>query len=531
MAIDLDPRDAVVLTDPADQAALIRRAEADPHRPRFHFVSPAGWLNDPNGVGQWDGVYHLFYQYNPHAAAHHRIHWGHATSRDLVTWSDEPVALVPGDEGPDRGGCWSGILVDDGGVPTLVYSGHVDGELQKACLAISGDGLRTWTKDPGNPVLTAPPDLTLVAMRDHCIWREGDGWRHLMGSGLQGVGGTALLFESPDLHSWTFVGPLTVGDPSGSTLGGQPGAPDWSAEVWECPDLFRLGPEGATASPGQPPIPGGADVLVFSAWADDVTLHTLALTGTYAGAAFTPEALHRVDLGENGYYAPQSFIDDAGRRIVHGWSQDERPKSTWADAGWVGAMALPRVMRLDDTGAPAYAPVPEVEALRRDHLAMVTDPVVPRSGEQLDGPRGDQLDLEIDLRLDAGATARLVVRATDDASEHTTIEVGRSTVVGEGWLRLDRPASSLDPRVEKRERAGTIPVGAGGHVRLRVLIDHSLLEVFANGTALTARVYPTQPTADRTYLSTPAGSAEVVVERFDAWRMADTWTGPRNLWP
>lgn len=109
---------------------LAERAVLDPHRPRFHFTAPGGWLNDPNGLTHRDGVYHLFYQYNPLAAAHHRIHWGHATSHDLVTWTDEPVALVPGAEGPDRDGCWSGVFVDDGGTPTLVYSGrHGDREL------------------------------------------------------------------------------------------------------------------------------------------------------------------------------------------------------------------------------------------------------------------------------------------------------------------------------------------------------------------------------------------------------------------
>ncbi|MBA4101004.1 MAG: glycosyl hydrolase family 32, partial [Arthrobacter sp.] len=110
-------------TVPQDE--LVARAEADALRPRFHFVSPAGWLNDPNGVSQWNGTYHLFYQYNPEGAFHHRIQWGHATSTDLVTWTDQPVALEPS-AGPDADGCWSGVLVNDGGTPTLVYSGRFE---------------------------------------------------------------------------------------------------------------------------------------------------------------------------------------------------------------------------------------------------------------------------------------------------------------------------------------------------------------------------------------------------------------------
>ena len=86
------------------QTDLAARAGLDPHRPAFHFVAPAGWLNDPNGLTQRDGWYHLFYQYNPYAAVHDRIHWGHARSTDLVHWEHLPIALEPGD-GPDVDGC------------------------------------------------------------------------------------------------------------------------------------------------------------------------------------------------------------------------------------------------------------------------------------------------------------------------------------------------------------------------------------------------------------------------------------------
>ena len=83
-------------------------------------------MNDPNGLTQRDGWYHLFYQYNPFAAVHDRIHWGHARSTDLMHWEHLPIALEPGD-GPDVDGCWSGVLVDDGGVPTwaLIVGGVV----------------------------------------------------------------------------------------------------------------------------------------------------------------------------------------------------------------------------------------------------------------------------------------------------------------------------------------------------------------------------------------------------------------------
>src|SRR4051812_11081423 len=90
-------------------------ANRDRHRPRYHFLPLANWMNDPNGLIQWQGEYHMFYQYNPLAATHGGIHWGHAISRDLVHWTHLPLALAPTPGGPDEDGCWSGCIVDDAG--------------------------------------------------------------------------------------------------------------------------------------------------------------------------------------------------------------------------------------------------------------------------------------------------------------------------------------------------------------------------------------------------------------------------------
>src|SRR5215212_5836914 len=144
------------------------QAHDDPYRPRYHFLPLANWLNDPNGLIQWHGVYHMFYQYNPNGPFHGTIHWGHAISTDLVQWEHLPLALAPEPGSADEDGCWSGCAVDYDGVPTLIYSGNRNG-VQRACLATSRDGLLTWQKEAGNLVMPAPPrDLHLVAFHDHC---------------------------------------------------------------------------------------------------------------------------------------------------------------------------------------------------------------------------------------------------------------------------------------------------------------------------------------------------------------------------
>ncbi|NYI03773.1 glycoside hydrolase family 32 protein [Allostreptomyces psammosilenae] len=512
---------------------LATRAERDPQRPRFHFVSPAGWLNDPNGLSHWKGVYHLFYQYNPYGPVHHRIHWGHATSTDLVTWTDEPVALVPS-EGPDVDGCWSGVLVDDGGVPTLVYSGR-HGERELPCVATGSPDLRSWEKHPGNPVVAAPPEgVEVTAFRDHCVWREGGTWRQLVGSGVRGVGGAAFLYESADLRSWRYVGPLLTGDAGR----GGPGDLDWTGTMWECVDLFRLPApadpaHAADGTPAGSATAEGTDVLVFSAWDEGVTHHPLYWTGRYAGDTFTPTALHRLDYGQRYFYAPQSTRDAHGRRVMFGWLQEGRGEAATAEAGWCGVMSLPRLVTMGTDGRLAQRPVPEVDRLRREHAAA--GPLTLGGGEHapLDDVRGDQLDLVTTLRLEPGATARLTVRATPDGAERTVVEIERradgTPGADGGTLRLRREHSSLDPTVDTDPRHGPVPIGADGVVELRVLVDHSALEIFAGGRALAARVYPTRADALGVGLT---ATGTLRVERFDAWRMADVWTGaPRPLWP
>lgn len=477
-------------------ADLIAKVALDPHRPAFHFVSPAGWLNDPNGLTQKDGWYHLFYQYNPYAAVHDQIHWGHARSVDLMHWEHLPIALAPGD-GPDVDGCWSGVLVDDGGVPTLIYSGRRDG-IELPCIATGSPDLTEWFKDAANPVISGPPsELEITAFRDHCVWREqGVGgapglWRQIVGAGIQGVGGTALLYESEDLRSWRYIGPLIVGDSRAQPQT----APDWTGTMWECVDLFTLqAPTGTT------------DILVFSAWDDGVTHHPLYWTGFYQGDQFIPRALHRLDLGGRFFYAPQSMQDEAGRRIMFGWMQEGRSEAAAVSAGWSGVMSLPRVISASADGSLIQSPAPEVDALRAE---LLFDGDASELG--IDDIVGDQLDLELDVALAANSTVELTIRATPDGLERTIYRLHRIGDTAE--FSLDRNRSSLDSSVDLKPLSGIVPLVAGA-VRLRVLIDHSALEAFANGVPLTSRVYPTRQDAGK--VSVALGGSQASLR---AWRV------------
>jgi beta-fructofuranosidase len=372
--------------------------------------------------------------------------------------------------------------------------------------------------------------VDITAYRDHCVWREGTRWRQLVGSGIRGRGGTAFLYESADLRRWDYIGPLVIGDASS----GDPAATNWQGTMWECVDLFRAGDGvlGDRALESQTP---GTDVLVFSAWHDGDTRHPLYWTGSYAGDSYTPRELHRLDYGGRYFYAPQSFADESGRRVMFGWLQEGRTDGAMVEAGWSGVMSLPRVASLDAHGGLAFAPVPEVELLRRDHVR--TGPRTVGTGEVLAGVSGNQLDLELDLELEPGSVFRLGVLGSGPGgpdgvpagAEETVIEVGYTVGSGgseQSYVLLDRVNSSLDRTVDAEEKSGPVQL-PGGKLHLRVLVDRSALEIFANGKPLTARAYPTLG-GENVRLSA-AGTVRLL--QLDAWRMEGVFGAPRPLFP
>ncbi|BAW93938.1 fructan beta-fructosidase [Actinomyces sp. Chiba101] len=471
-----------------DPAVLAARAGADPARPRWHVTAPYGWLNDPNGLSLWPGPdgsprLHLFYQANPAAPVHDRIHWGHQVSEDLVTWRDLPIALSPDEIGPDSHGCWSGVIVNDNGAPTAVYSGNAAQPTQ-VCRLARGDAsdpdLVSWNKEPGALIAGPPPGLDVLEMRDHSVWHEDGRWWQIMGSGLPGLGGAALAYSSTDLLHWRWEGVLAVGD-------GECDGVRATATVWECPELITL--ESADGSP--------VDVLLVCPWDAGRTLRSVWMTGARHGARMEIGLVGSQDLGENYFYAPQSTLLPDGRRIMIGWMQSALDKERAMAAGWSGSMSIPREVGLAEDGTLRYRPIAELERLRGRQVAHAED-------ERATGlvARGRSLDIGLSGRL---GDAPLVIDAlaSDDGERRTRITVRRRPARGiapgavgqeawAGWLEVDRSASAVpgSPIIltDTRLLAGEVPLGGDGAIDMRILIDRSSLEVFVNGQPLSARV-------------------------------------------
>ena len=499
-------------TDPEGFTAVRERLADDHHRPGYHLAGPAGWLNDPNGLIQWNGRYHVFYQYNPAGPFHGTIHWGHAVSDDLVRWKDRPVALAPDPDGPDRDGCWSGCAVDDDGTPTILYTGGRERE-QLPCLAVSPDDtLDRWEKDAANPVIeSAPTDVDVLStddwaaeFRDHCVWREADTWYHVIGSGVTGVGGTALLYRGETLDEWEYVGPLLTGDWDGA------------GAVWECPELLRF---------------GEYDLLHVSNYE-----HVEYFVGTadLVSPGFRVESHDRLDYG--GFYAPQSLETDDGRTLLFGWLPEARSTSAQWEAGWSGSLSLPRELAMTDDGRLRQRPARELTALRGEQVvgggddraangpaeAAGTDLTLSAGGHRRLPLAGNSYELAAEVELAPGATLVLSLFASPAGTERTTLRYDGTDLV------VDRTESTNGTtRAGGARVAGAatdeqrLPVDEGS-LSLRLFADGSILELFADeARCLTSRVYPTREDADGVTLHAVGG--DVTLRNLRAWHLDGTF--------
>ncbi|WP_128903919.1 glycoside hydrolase family 32 protein [Halorubrum amylolyticum] len=472
-------------------------------RPKYHLTPPANWLNDPNGLFRWGGRYHVFYQYNPAGPFHNTIHWGHAVSDDLVTWRDEPVALSPSPDGPDRDGCWSGCAVDDDGTPTLLYTGG-NGRDQLPCLATTDDpGLRSWEKYEGNPVIESPPaDLDVLEtehwraeFRDHNVWREDGRWHHLVGTGLaDGGGGAALLYTAETLTEWTYEGPLLAGGPD-------------AGAVWECPELLDLGDRRLLH------VSDYENVVYF--------------LGSVEDGEFAVESEGLLDHGD--FYAPQSLADagggddgsdDAGhpdrpdRSLTWGWLPEARDVDAQWDAGWSGALSLPRVIETGPDGDLHQRPADEVTDLRTGRLADdETVALAPDDRRRLD-VSGAAIEIEAEIALDDAEAVELSVFETPDRAEHTPIRYAR-----DGTLSVDRAPSSRDARAFADAQSMAV-TPYDEPLSLRVFLDRSVIEIYANGRhCLTSRVYPTRD--DAVGVSARAEGGRAAIASLSAWELGE----------
>ena len=437
-------REAVAQETPAD-LALEKKLAADPMRPQFHLLPAKNWMNDPNGPVNFNGSYHMFFQYNPHGPTWGDMNWNHAVSKDMMHWTHLPIALTPTPESPDAFGCFSGSAIPVGKRVYMVYTGTVastpelatlrDGHsniLETQCLAYSDDpGLIRWTKLPEPVIAKPPPGMKVSGFRDPSVWKQGDRYYMIVGSGEYRVGGCVLLYRSRDLRTWEYLHRLTSGEWTGKPAAN----PCDNGEMWECPEFFAL---------------DGGHVLIYSTMGK-----VFWESGKLDEATMKFKSMKTGLLDLDAFYAPKTQLDAQGRRILWGWVPERRSDDEMRKAGWSGMMSLPRVMNLDKDRSLQLTMLPELKTLR----GAATNEVARACGEILYEGQPGGGDFEMVLSSSHGA--KELMRATYSAAEH------RMTVDGH-----------------------EIPVAPGQGVHLHGYVDGSVIELIVNrSVGYTKRFY------------------------------------------
>ena len=476
---------------------------ADPYRPAYHYLPPCKWMNDPNGTIYWKGRYHLFYQHNPDGPWHGNIHWGHASSEDLVHWTDHPISLTPGPEGPDRQQCYSGAaFVNAAGIPTHIYHGVPDG----ICLATSTDDLLIhWDKHPANPIIPDPgPGGEFVVTGAPCGWVEEGVHYAVTGNSINSPD-AAYLFRSTDMSHWEYMHPFYSG--------GQFTEP---GEDCGCPDFFLL---------------DGKPVLSFTSHARGAQFYV----GSYVDHRFKPERHKRLAFAETSrpgvYCEGLTLLDQRNRRILFGRISEARFGYAQVASGWSGICALPLLLSLGEDQDLLFDPVPELEMLRTGHTAL-RDLQLQADAEVPLAISGDSLEIRATLEWDDAEEIGLKVRCSPDAREETLVRFNTNPgtrhapaaqVGPRRELILDVSRSSTSSEVSNRAaQRAAFKVPYGSSVDLRIFVDRSVVEVIANRRHYVAkRIYPAR--RDSLGVRAYARGGSATLRSFDAWHMEAIW--------
>jgi fructan beta-fructosidase len=389
-------------------------------RPRYHFTSRRGWLNDPNGLVYQNGEYHLFYQHNPYGWDWGNMHWGHAVSRDLVHWREIGEAVRPRAYGD---WVFSGSAVIDrentsgfgvAGRAPLVAAFTSTGRGE--CIVFSNDGGRSFTEYDKNPVVTHRG-------RDPRLFWHDKTKRWVMAVYDEEQDRRTVVFHSSaDLKSWRYESRIEP--------------------FFECPDIFELPAAGAG--------PASTRWVFYAADGQ-------YLLGEFDGRTFTPDGPEKHRLWYGNFYAAQTFNDTPdGRRIQIGWANG----TTFPGQPFNQQMTVPVVLSLRTTsrGPRMFAePVPELKALRRGAREAADVDVKVERPFVLD--LADSADLELDLKI--GGDARVVVEVGGNPLGYDASE----QVLTSGTIRA--PLTLAD-----------------GALSLRILLDRGSVEVFAEDGAV-----------------------------------------------
>ncbi len=482
-------------------------AHLAPSRPKVHLSPPTGWMNDPNGLVYHGGRWHAYYQHDPNSDTHGSMHWGHASSTDLINWHHHPIALHP----DTLGAIFSGSIVIDAhntagfgaGALVAVFTHSLHGH-QHQSLAYSLDGGLTFQKYAHNPVLKGG----LRDFRDPKVTRWEHGWLMVLA-----VGDRVEFYRSDNLMSWELFHSYSVPDPS------------WG--VCECPDLFEVpladgafahnqsrngetGEVGAGSElwAGSELRAGGESrwVLTFCPGMGGPHGHggVMYVPGSLDDSGFVPAAEpRRVDHGPD-FYAMQSFhAAPDGRAVAMSWTSSWRYSNTHPSEGRRGMQSFPRQLTLDSQLRLLCRPAVDLHACSTPHPDSVW---TARPDQALNITAVGDTTVEIVNQTETVATVNIadgaasITRHSPDFEghpQHYATQFEAPTLTNAANQGEPQRPQSAQPSREPQTRQGNHQFSehqAPEHQahEHQVIVDHGLVEVFAGGgrATLSALVFP-----------------------------------------
>ena len=427
-------------------------------RPAYHFSPAYGWMNDPNGMVRHNGLWHLFFQYNPYGSVWGNMTWGHAVSKDLVHWDQWENAIFPDALGTIYSG--SAVVDDDNssgfGKDVIVAMYTSAGATQTQSIAWSDDGGRTFKKYAGNPVIVAPRR----DFRDPKVFKN-------TGTGLWNVvlaaGDEVQFWSSKNLREWTYES--SFGKSYGSHAG-----------VWECPDLFELdGKWVLIVNVGSGGPAGGSATQYF--------------IGDFDGKAFVcddaPETVRWMDYGKDHYATVTWSGAPDGRKVALAWMSNWQYANSVPTKQFRSADSAPRDLRLLVRGSERIlvsSPSPEMEAIRGEGRAVKA---AGRETRLFPKARGAY---ELVFTYTPPKKGAAVITLSNDLGEKVVLSHDASA----GTFTMDRRESGNVSFNKNFLAESTAPVRASGKVRLRVLADNSSIEIFGEDFCMTNLVFPSE---------------------------------------
>ena len=451
-------------------------ANREEFRPHYHHTPVYGWMNDPNGMFYKDGVYHLYYQYNPYGSTWGNMTWGHSTSTDLVNWHSEGIAIAP----DALGAIFSGSCVVDkdntagfgaGAVIAFYTSAKSSpwGDIQTQSMAYSLDNGKTFTKYDRNPVLTSRER----DFRDPKVfWYEpGKHWVMMLA-----VGQEMQIYSSVNLKDWK----------KESSFGEKQGA---HGGVWECPDLVELPIEGTkekkwvlicNINPGGPF--GGSATQYF--------------VGTFNGKKFTnesPTETKWMDWGKDNYATVTFSGAPDGRVVALGWMSNWQYQGVLPTMQYRGANTIARDLTLYRSNGELYLKSsPAKEMLQARGGKKSFSPFRVKENYRIDSLLDDNNGAyEIVMSIKNNGASRIVFYLGNDKGEklHMHFDVQRKQFV------MDRSESGLVEFSRDFPALTVAPADDTDEITLRIFVDRSSVEVFGEDGeyVMTNRVFPSVP--------------------------------------